>query len=132
LSDLIKDELIQQKAFDYSVIDEKDRDFLRGKEQAIKGRTTQTIIENGRDLLEAKTRVGHGNFLKWVEGCFPWSERTARKFMSAADSFKSAQCADLENIQSSVLYLLAAPSTPESARTEAIEKAGNGFYSQYP
>ena len=40
--------------------------------------------------------------------------------------FKSANFAVIENIQASVLYLLAAPSTPESARTEAIEKAENG------
>jgi hypothetical protein len=118
-------ELIQ-KAFDYSVIDEKDRDFLRGKEQAIKGRTAQTIIENGRDLHEAKDRVNHGHFIDWVEGCFPWSCSSANKMMNAFYSFKSVKITDLENIQSSVLYLLAAPSTPESARTEAVEQAENG------
>jgi hypothetical protein len=36
------------------------------------------------------------------------------------ENMKSAQYADLEKLQSSVIYLLAAPSTPESARTESI------------
>ena len=60
---------ITQTQFDYSMIQgpEADREFLRGKESAIKSRTAQTIIENGRDLLEAKQRVGHGHFLVWVE-----------------------------------------------------------------
>jgi predicted nucleic acid-binding Zn-ribbon protein len=120
------DELIQQKAFDYSVIDEKDRDFLRGKEQAIKGRTAQTIIENGHDLQDAQDRVGHGQFTIWIEGCFPWSRSAAYKMMNTFTNFKSVNFTRLENIQSSVLYLLAAPSTPESARIEAIEKAENG------
>jgi hypothetical protein len=48
--------------FNYSLIQGSDSDveFLKGKEQAIKSRTAQTVIENGRDLLEAKQRVGHG------------------------------------------------------------------------
>lgn len=111
--------------FDYHVIPEADRDFLRGKEQAIKQRTAQTIIENGRDLLEAKARVGHGHFLKWVEGCFPWGQAMAYRMIQVAEKFKSYQI-DNFDIQTSALYLLAAPSTPESARTEAIEKTESG------
>lgn len=89
------------------------------KESAIKSRTAQTIIENGRDLLEAKARVGHGNFLKWVEGCFPWEYRTAKRMMEVAENIKIDNLSNLKNVQSSALYLLAAPSTPEPARVEA-------------
>jgi hypothetical protein len=112
--------------FDYHVIPEADRDFLRGKEQSIKQRTAQTIIENGRDLLEAKARVGHGHFLKWVEGCFPWNRQLANKMMNVAENFKCIPGNTFENFQAKALYLLAAPSTPESARVEAIEKAEQG------
>ncbi len=114
------------KQFDYSVIDEKDRDFLRGKEAAIKQRAAQAIIEIGRDLLEAKARVGHGMFDVWVEGCFPWSKRTALNMMQVAENFKNATVAFLENIQTKALYLLAQPSTPESAREEVLARAAAG------
>jgi len=112
--------------FDYDVIDEQHRDFLRFKERSIKSRTAQTIIENGRDLLEAKGRVGHGNFCNWVAGCFPWTIKTADRMIQVVENIKLDNLSNFENMQSSVLYMLAAPSTPESARSEAIEKAESG------
>ena len=117
---------IQTTLFNYDILDCKDADrvFLKGKEEVIKSRTAQTVIENGRDLLEAKERVGHGNFLKWVEGVFPWSQQTAVKMMRVADEFK--QGLNLNNFQTSALYALAAPSTPEAARAEALELAEAG------
>ena len=116
---------IEAIVFDYSIIDcnDADKEFLKGKEQSIKTRTAQTVIENGRDLLEAKARVGHGNFLKWVEGCFPWSRRTANRMMQVADSFKCDTVSHLENFQAKALYVLASSTTPETARDEAIKKA---------
>ncbi|MEI6313970.1 MAG: DUF3102 domain-containing protein [Syntrophus sp. (in: bacteria)] len=118
--------ILNMQHFDYSLIEEHDRDFLIGKEVSIKQRTSQTIIENGRDLLEAKARVGHDNFLVWLAGCFPWSQRTAYNMMQVAENIKVATVATLENIQLKALYLLAAPSTPESAREEAISRAEDG------
>ncbi|MDX9788659.1 MAG: hypothetical protein RBT11_17915 [Desulfobacterales bacterium] len=56
-----------------------------------------------------------------VEGCFPWSHKTANKMMAVAETFKLEHYSNL-NIQSSALYLLAAPSTPEPARQEACKK----------
>jgi len=97
-----------------------------GKEQLIKGRTAQTVVENGRDLLEAKARVGHGNFVTWVEGTLPWSVRQSQRMMQVAESFKSDNLSFLQGFQPSALYALAAPSTPEPAREEAIQKAEAG------
>jgi predicted nucleic acid-binding Zn-ribbon protein len=45
--------------------------------------------------------------------------------MQVAETFKSANFADLQ-IAPSALYALAAPSTPESAREEALQQARNG------
>jgi hypothetical protein len=97
-----------------------------GKEQLIKGRTAQTVVENGRDLLEAKARVGHGNFVTWVEGTLPWSVRQSQRMMQVAESFKSDNLSFLQGFQPSALYALAASSTPEPAREEAIQKAEAG------
>lgn len=121
--------ILNMQSFDYSLVEEQDGDFLRGKEIAIKQRTSHAIIENGRDLLEAKARVGHGNFLAWIQGCFPWSQRTARRMMEVAENIKCgklANLADMGNIHLSALYLLAQPSTPEAAREEAIARVEGG------
>ena len=114
------------KHFDYSIIDERDRDFLRGKEAAIKQRAAQAVVEIGRDLLEAKARVGHGKFLEWLKGCFPWSQATAQRMMQVAENLKFVKLTNLENIQTAALYLLAQPSTPESAREEVLTRAEAG------
>jgi len=90
-------------------------------------RTSEDIIEIGRELTAVKDQLPHGQFLPWIAAEFEMSERTARDFMQVADRFggKSAIIADLKP---TILYALAAPSTPESvvlditARVEAGEK----------
>jgi len=116
---------LEQTTFDYSILSVETQEFIKAKELAIKARTSQTIWENGRDLLEVKERLEHGQFQKWIEANFPWSYRTVKRFMEVAETFKSDKLADF-NFSKSVLYLLAAPSTPEAAREEAIELAEDG------
>lgn len=116
---------IAQTTFDYGVLDIGTREFVKNKELSIKARTSQTIWENGRDLLEVKERLEHGQFQKWVEANFPWSIDTAERFIQVAQQFNNPQIADF-GFTKSVLYLLAAPSTPETARQEAIERAEAG------
>ena len=111
--------------FDYQELSIETREFVKGKELSIKARTSQTIWENGRDLLEVKERLEHGQFQKWVEGNFPWSYATATRFMNVAETFKSCTVQSLD-IQTKALYLLAQNNTPETARQEAIEKAESG------
>jgi len=115
----------KQLELNFGQLSIETREFIKAKEFSIKARTSQTIWENGRDLLEVKERLEHGQFQKWVESRFPWSYRTAKDMMNVAETFKSAIVADLE-IQTKALYLLAAPSTPQSAREKAIEKAEQG------
>lgn len=88
-------------------------------------RTVQDIIEIGRDLIAVKERIGHGNFLPWIEAEFGMAERTARNFMSVSERYgsKSAMVADLPV---SALYELAAPSTPEPVREEVERRAADG------
>src|SRR4030043_525908 len=85
-----------------------------------------TIIENGKDLIEAKEKVGHGNFQKWVDLCFDQGYRTAHRWMLVAEKFKSDTVSLLELFSNRALYLLSANSTPEPAREEAITRASQG------
>jgi hypothetical protein len=75
-----------------------------------------------------KKALGHGRFQAWLAAEFGWSERMARNFMAVAARFaKSAIIADLPiEATAAYLYLLAAPSTPDSACQAAIARARTG------
>ena len=76
-------------------------------------------------MIEVKEKLGHGNFNRWLGKEFSWSDVTARRLMMVAKEFKSYNMNDLD-IVNSALYILASPSTPEEAKTEAIERAKSG------
>jgi len=63
--------------------------------------------------------------LPWLESEFGWTDETARRFINVYECSKSHKLLDLE-VPVSGLYLLADPSTPESARTEVIQRAEAG------
>jgi Protein of unknown function (DUF3102) len=103
--------------------------FLIGKAVAIR-RLGKTVIANaikiGGHLLEAKDKCGHGRFGPWLRAEFGWSERTALRFTQLHGLGKSAKLADLEALDLSGAYLLAAPSTPPEVVEEVIAKAASG------
>jgi hypothetical protein len=76
-------------------------------------RTAEDIVAIGQDLIEVKEDLGHGRFLEWINAEFGMKEQSARNFMNVAKRFetKSPKFGDLPV---SVLYELAAPSTPET------------------
>src|SRR5947208_15313192 len=78
-----------------------------------------------RVTLAVKEALEHGHFGPWLKAEFGWGERTAQNFMSVAERFKFAKIADLP-IQPSAAYYLAAPSVPDEARQQAIERAEAG------
>lgn len=86
-------------------------------------RTAADIVEIGRDLTVIKKKVGHGNFLPWIDREFGMSEYTARRFMNAADGFKSGTVPDF---QPTVIYALTSPSTPEEVRENVVAMAERG------
>jgi len=118
----------QLSLFDYQALDAETRIVVQqrtGEIKALMKRTVSDIIEIGEKLIEVKERLGHGHFGGWLEAEFEWSERTARRYISVAETFKSDTVSDLR-FDAKALYLLAAPSTPDEARAEAIERAEAG------
>ncbi len=93
--------------------------------KALVGRTAQNMILIGEKLQAVKAQLPHGEWLAWLKREFAWGERTARNMMQVAERFKSAQFADLP-IETSALYLLAAPHTPEPVVAEALRLAEQG------
>lgn len=113
----------------YAGLDLETRIVVRQRTGEIKTlvqRTAQDLIEIGQKLVEVKARLEHGLFGAWLQAEFEWSERTAQRYMSVAQAFKSDTVSVLTNAEARALYLLAAPSTPESVREEAVRRAETG------
>lgn len=122
---------LQSQVFDYAALGTEIRIVVQQRTSEIKSlmrRSAQDIIDIGQKLIEVKDQLGHGEFGKWLRAEFAWSEQTARQFMHVASwalQTKSTNFVDL-SIAASALYLLAAPSTPNDAREEALERANLG------
>ena len=131
----VKDELKRRglrvsrpEPFDYDALDLQTRIVVQQRTAEIREhmrRTAQEVVEIGVLLSEVKERLGHGHFTTWLQAEFDWSDRTARRFMAVAAQFKTDTVSDL-TIAPAALYLLAAPSTPEPAREEALDRARAG------
>src|SRR5262249_1918176 len=92
--------------------------------------TVENVVEIGRRLTECRNhpRMKHGDWLPWLKREFGWSQQPAQRFM---DGYRLASDAELPKLGNlglpvSALYQLAAPSTPEAAKIEVIERAQAG------
>ena len=88
-------------------------------------RTLADVIEIGARLTECKRICGHSNWLPWLDREFGWEETTAQRFMRV-HKLAQSKSGKLPDLPVSAIYLLAAPSTPEPAKTEIIERAKAG------
>lgn len=87
-------------------------------------RTAEDIIEIGKDLIAVKARLSHGQFLPWIQAEFEMSRHTAENFIRIAERFPEND--KVYHFKPSVLYALAAPSTPNEVVEEAVKKAEAG------
>jgi hypothetical protein len=113
--------------FDYNALELEQRVVVQQRTSEIKTliqQSVQTTIEIGQKLIEIKARLGHGHWGQWLETEFDWSRDTAEDLMQAARIF--GQNPKISEFGRSALYLLSSPSTPESAREEAIALAEAG------
>jgi Protein of unknown function (DUF3102) len=114
--------------FDYAALNSETQIVVQQRTSEIRSllrRTAQDIFDVGQKLIEVKAQLGHGHFRNWLNSEFDWSIWTATKFMQVADKFKCVKFSHLD-IAPSALYELAAPSTPDWVRCEAIERANQG------
>jgi N6-adenosine-specific RNA methylase IME4 len=121
-------EIVQKPLFDYAALDtetrivvqQEDKEFDRNMNDA--GASFIRACHNLQRIHKALLykRPGFIDYLKTKSGL---GERTAYRMIDVAKKFDN-----LANISAapSALYLLAAPSTPEEAVNEALERAENG------
>jgi DNA repair exonuclease SbcCD ATPase subunit len=119
---------IVQIIFDYRFLPTETREFVLQKTdetQFLLKKTTDHIIKIGKNLLEVKAKLPHGMFGPWLQTEFSLSEDTARNFMHVADRFGD-ESRTVRDFPVSVLYLLAAPSTPQKVVDDAFQRAASG------
>ncbi len=115
--------------FDYEILSPQQRNVVQDCTEAIKERlrrTAQEIWEVGQKLVKVRTQLKHGQFEAWLSAEFGWSRRTAYNFINVYEAFSSRKNFAQLDIATSALYLLSAPSTPESVRHEFLDKAEKG------
>jgi len=103
-------------------------DRLRIIEQEITERIRRSamdIYEIGIRLQEVKDGLEHGEFLDWLDAHFSWSESTAENLMKVARRFDQQFLID-NPMPSTVLYMLASESTPESSIGAAVDAFQSG------
>ncbi|MUG94896.1 DUF3102 domain-containing protein [Scytonema sp. UIC 10036] len=115
--------------FDYDALDNKQRSVVQQRTGEIKERlrrTAQDIWEIGQKLAEVRSQLKHGQFETWLKAEFGWSRRTAYNFINVYEAF--GECANLAQIDigTTALYILAAPSTPQSVRQQFLQRAKEG------
>jgi len=119
----------QTPLFDYDALDAETSDLVQrrtGEIKALMRRSAEDIIGIGRKLAEVKERLEHGQFLDWLTAEFGWHRSTANRFMQVAEAFSDFEMSQIATFAPSALYLLAAPSTPETVRAEALARAAAG------
>ena len=101
--------------------------YLDEQAEAIRfelGQATQNIVSAGQRLVEVQERTEHGKFLVWVETEFGMSKSQAYNLINIGKNFPILP--KFGSFSKSALYALAAPSVPEAARQEAVQKASFG------
>lgn len=116
------------EGFDYGALDSETRIVVQqrtGEIRSLVRRSAQDVCDLGAKLIEVKDRLGDGNFREWLRSEFGWSHMTAYRFIQVHERFGRNNLLQVD-VAPSALYLLAAPSTPEEAVDEALERAADG------
>lgn len=115
--------------FDYDQLDSETRIITRQRAGEIKSlmrATAENIMQVGEKLLEVQVKLGNGQFDAWLSAEFDWSRRTAYNFIGVFKQFRDRANFAQIDVATSALYLLAAPSTPDSAVEEVLTRAEAG------
>lgn len=95
--------------------------------------TVEGIMRIGKRLNDARGKFGDNDkaFGQWRKGRLPWLEyQTALNFMRVYSKFGAENLPynnyRVENLTPTILYALAAPSTPDSVIQQALDKADSG------
>lgn len=105
-------------------------DRLEAIAREIETLQADAILHVAERLAEAREifryRRDEGGFGGWVESRLHYSRATAYNVLGIYERFGGECVQYLDTFPASILYLLAAPSTPDEARDEIIQRAHKG------
>lgn len=131
----MSDELPEQpsppetQGFDYAALDSETRIVVQQRTGEIKEKihsSAQATWEIGQKLTDVRGRLKPRQFTFWLQAEFRLSRSTAYNYIKVFESFPICPNFGQISIATSALILLAAPSTPDQARQEALESASHG------
>lgn len=105
--------------FDYSLLPSEVVDEARAVARRIvenQARHLAMAVDAGRELAAIKDKVGHGNWLPWLEQACGINARTAQNYMATAEAF-GTKYETVAHLPASTVYRLAAP------KVEAVREA---------
>jgi hypothetical protein len=115
-----------EPGFDYSSLNPDVADAARAARdriKAIKAKIHSARYEIGRDLIDMKRSLGHGNFRRWVVAELSFSLRSAENYMAAA-SFIADKIAPVALFPPKAIYALA--SAPPEIAQQVLAEADAG------
>lgn len=118
--------LSDSERFDYDQLPDGMRQRVYNRTVVIRGlikTTLNNLIAVGQELTAQKADLNHGQWESWLKMEFPKSQRTAENYMAAADKFATVAFLPIDP---KAAYYLSGKSIPDSACTEAIERAKTG------
>jgi hypothetical protein len=113
------------QGFDYSQIERSVAIFLQGQALRLRRSIGKSLIQFGKELIEAKRYLCHGSFVVWVEQEVGIPARTAQGYMKIA-RWAHGKGANVMQLAPSLLYLLSAQTTPEEVVTEVLSLVEGG------
>ena len=102
---------------------EEVKQRILARNNALTAISSETAVENGRDLIKVKKQVGHGAFGKWLKVNVRYSSSKANKEMQLAAMFEEAgESVNFTNLPLSLLYDLAAPGSSDDFRNDVVKR----------
>jgi hypothetical protein len=114
--------------FDYSALPADIAETMRQRAARIRSQQqgiARNIIETGRELIRAKAALPHGAFGPWLQAEFGWNERTAQRYMRAAEML-GEKSGTVSVLGATAIHALAARSTPQRVRDDVVTRLETG------
>jgi hypothetical protein len=118
--------------FNYELItNEEDREWAEYAAGSIRfdlGQAVLKVLTAGNMLMEAKSRLPHGQYLPWVQQACGLKPQRAAELIKAANWIQtSGNAGHLESLaDAQVLFLLSADATPDDVREWFMERCAAG------
>jgi hypothetical protein len=115
-------------AFDYGSMAADEVEVLQRQADKIRKldrSMTETVIELGRELIDVKNKLPHGQFGKWLESECRFDKRSAQNYINAAQ-LAEGKNETVSLLPPALVYKLASKTAPAEIVSDVLDRAGKG------